>query len=220
MVSFYDSCAMLDLKVMLPLNDWKDWSVARLHWTYPAVVHAFPTCLFNGKVAGNRGRKGAKSGAGDVMEITSPSSTSPSPFKTYSLGEVFVRTAPDKDLAPAGVGAGTWRRRWLLLQQTYVFELLQPPQPLTGATISSEGVYNSHGGSSKGEREEGAISLDCFGYGGKNKEGQRDRDDGEGLVAPVGFLCLSQASVEEGGLDWGPRTLLLRCLAQPPDISR
>lgn len=196
MLSFYDACATVYSKVMLPLIDWKDWSADRLHWTYPAVVHAFPTCLFNG----NRCRKGTKSVDGDTMGVSSPASTSSSPFKTYSLGEVFVRTAPDKDLAPAGVGAGPWRRRWLLLQQTYLFELLQPPP-------SIEGVYSSKGG-----REEGAMSLDCC--------GQRDNDGAEGVVAPVGFLCLSQASVEDGGLDWGPRTLLLRCLAQPPDISR
>eukprot|EP00752_Nemacystus_decipiens_P018117 g16249.t1 len=33
--------------VMMPLMKWDDWTPDRLHWTFPAVVHAFPRCLYD-----------------------------------------------------------------------------------------------------------------------------------------------------------------------------
>ncbi|CAM9343738.1 unnamed protein product, partial [Ectocarpus sp. 13 AM-2016] len=329
--------------VMMPLMNWDDWTPDRLHWTYPAVVHAFPRCLYEGasttttrrsRQEGTRrnrcrsdgapamppvaagegeGAREARGRASGVLlpqggagkrdgpdEDTSPwgaavidreaevaaaaaaaaAANPPSPFEPLSLGEVYIRTAPASDLAPVGVGAGPWRRRWLVLRQTYMFELLEPPSPpvptlvLTSrqagaqpqpqpqppplsdavAVDDTAAFFDSR---RRGGDEGGATAVEQGGGSLEDEAGRRkvrkldqeqpqqrlpgemgpplppppppardeDRegnDDGgaQKYVAPVGFVCLSKASVEDGGIDWGPKTLLLRCQARPADISR
>ena len=256
---------------MLPLLDWKDWSTDRLHWTYPAVVRAFPTCLFDpvGASPESRGQRSERrahqtqrsrgadaNGAKrwwetrDIDDVVwAQSSRLPCPFEPYSLGEVFVRSTTDEDLAVVGVGGGPWRRRWLVLLQTYLFELLQPPpqvcrrflspSPLpppsrsrlaaTSTLMGGRGGDGGVEGAGGGTLFKGASAAKVHVKRSLKEQEKQARAEGtekieeeeaERLVAPAGFLCLSRASVKDGGRDWGPRTLLLRCLTRPPEISR
>ncbi|CAN0242080.1 unnamed protein product, partial [Ectocarpus fasciculatus] len=312
--------------VMMPLMNWDDWTPDRLHWTYPAVVHAFPRCLYETASTTTRRRRGSRrsrgrpdgapaippvaaaaevareargrsSGAllvpqgGDGRrdgppdeetprwgaavvdrEAAAAAVSPPSPFEPLSLGEVYVRTAPASDLAPAGVGAGPWRRRWLVLRQTYMFELLEPPSPPVPTLAPASGQAGSQpqpqpplsdavavdgtaafcgsrsragdGGGAKALEQGGGSLYDeaerrkvrkldreqpqpggtgpaAAAAGDGARQGDGDGDGGaRKYVAPVGFVCLSKASVEDGGINWGPKTLLLRCQARPADISR
>ena len=369
----------------MPLMNWDDWTPDRLHWTFPAVVHAFPRCLYDvadttgprsSRPTGGVGGKGAPrlnldpspadaaasgaaaavagaspaagaQGIGGMLEVegdwgmgrrgegaegspagdngesaegketpqnrpeqpqeqtqrgletkeeeseagaeagaetkqaddastgagaaeaagSTPPLSLPSPFKPFTLGEVYIRTAPAPDVALAGVGAGPWRRRWLVLRQTYVFELLQPPAPSTvswgcdsrgaggempsptplcppsGAAASATQAAAAAVGGSQGRAAE--VGPESGARGGEDKHhngdggsggggggsgagGQgddessrrkvrkiertadRDKEGSDRYVAPVGFMCLSKASVGYGGINWGPKTLLLR----------
>lgn len=307
----------------MPLMNWDDWTPDRLHWTYPAVVHAFPRCLYEAASTTTRRRwqggtrrnlcrsdcapamppvtagEGAREARGRASgmplpqggggkrdgpdEETSPwgaavvdreaeveaaaAANPPSPFEPLSLGEVYIRTAPASDLAPAGVGAGPWRRRWLVLRQTYMFELLEPPSPpvptlvlasgQAGAqpqpqpqplplsdAVAVDGTAAFFGSQSRGGDEGGAAAVEQGGGSLEDEVGRRKvrkldqeqpqqrlpgemgppppaaaardeeregNDDGgaQEYVAPVGFISLSKASVEDGGINWGPKTLLL-----------
>ena len=367
----------------MPLMNWDDWTPDRLHWTFPAVVHAFPRCLYDvadttgprsSRPTGGVGGKGAPrlnldpspadaaasgaaaaaaavagaspaagaQGTGGMLEVegdwgmgrrgegaegspagdngesaegketpqnrpeqsqeqtqrglsteeeseagaeagaetkqaddastgadaaeaagSTPPLSLPSPFKPFTLGEVHIRTAPAPDVALAGVGAGPWRRRWLVLRQTYVFELLQPPAPSTvswgcdsrgaggempsptplcppsaAAAAAAAAAANTaaaaaavggsqgraaevgpQGGAIGGEGEH--VKGDGGGAGGDEESSRRkvrkidraadrDHEGGDRHVAPIGFMCLSKASVGYGGINWGPKTLLLR----------
>ncbi|CAN0015061.1 unnamed protein product [Ectocarpus sp. 6 AP-2014] len=324
--------------VMMPLMNWDDWTPDRLHWTYPAVVHAFPRCLYEAANTTTRRRRqggtrrnrcrsdgaptmppvaageGAREARGRASGVPLPqgrdgkrdgpdeepspwgaavvdreteaaeaaaAANPPSPFEPLSLGEVSIRTAPASDLAPAGVGAGPWRRRWLVLRQTYMFELLEPPSPPVPTLVLASGQAGAQaqpqpqpqaqpplsdavavddtaaffGSRSRAGDEVGAAAVEQGGgsladEAGRRKvrkldqeqpqqqwlpgemgppppppardEGREGNDDGgaQKYVAPIGFVCLSKASVEDGGINWGPKTLLLRCQARPADISR
>lgn len=244
-------------QVMLPLLDWNDWTPDRRYWTYPAVVRAFPRCLFESdprmpqlersRMSGTETSDCAAAGGGEVQDerkekdeddSTSsvvlaqqeqkhqelpplekrlvrsleappplPSETlaqpSVSPFELRWMGEAWIRTAANSLLAPAGVGTGPWRRRWLVLRQNYLFEFHHPPPSLARTTISVP----------SGERPTG---VHIEGGDGRGEGGVRVRDaEGEEreevFPRPDGFLCLSKAIVEEGGSALcESRTLLLR----------
>ncbi|CAN0010579.1 unnamed protein product [Laminaria digitata] len=240
---------------MMPLLHWDDWTSDRLHWTYPAVVRAFPRCLFdntdtllgpdgggepqprerNGRRrrrergeerGGTRSSREATEAAGAAAAVeaqeeedqagegvaaaapplptaveeekawkavgSSPPAHLPSPFEPYSLGEVFVRTAAGSDLSPAGVGAGPWRRRWLVLRQTYVFELLRPPPPPLGtlsptrllsspATATARTADSGNGSGGGGDASGGAGGgWGESGGGGGGRGGRGGGGDGGG----------------------------------------
>lgn len=280
---------------MLPLPDWNDWTPDRQYWTYPAVVRAFPRCLFEidltmparrsrspgteqperaaatvaaarggdirrqlagGEEASDKGLTGTAPGVVvavgqqqsqwqeqdqggnnfnsayadeaqtsevpvDLVSIGSkrlalplkppplplahmaqytgtPGATEPktqvviSPFEPYWMGEAWIRAADNSALSLAGVGAGPWRRRWLMLRQTYLFEFVHPPSPTAAAVTSLTGVQQDE--TAGGER----VQAD----GGKQEEEVV-------LPLPTGFLSLSGAFVDEGS-EWGRRTLLVR----------
>lgn len=215
---------------MLPLPDWNNWTPDRRNWTYPAVVRAFPRLLFESDSrscrAGNTpdeevdtaaelelGGKVAAAAqqqqrAHDAVNANNALVELPSPFEPHWMGEACVRTAADSDLAPAGVGAGPWRRRWLLLRQTYLFEFLQlPAAALMKGSGACPGAVHEHA-----VRRGRVTGQEPKVWSGVRVEEEELEEQEEGSVfpTPTGFLCLSRGTVEEGGVLWGPRTLLLR----------
>lgn len=191
-------------QVMLKPLDWENWTPDRQHWTYPAVVRKYPRCLFERdetiqrrlsrnsytfeaprESPGDRSPDvpGSPGGGTGSSPGGQDERTSPSPFEPHVLGEA--------ELARAGAEPGPWRKRWLLLRQTYLFEFVDPIPVYSGQPTIGRGKSSPL--SSPG-RVPG-------GYPGE-----------EEFPTPIGFLCLSQAVVQDGESVLGsrdPRRILL-----------
>lgn len=133
----------------------------------------------------------------------------PNPFEPHCLGEVWLRTASASDPALPGVGAGPWRKRWLVLRQTYLFEFLERPPLLSSSPSSlpataprSASLRDKQNAVNGGRLEVGAIPIKL--------DGLEWEEENKAFPMPVGFLCLSQAIVEDRSMMWGPRALFLR----------